>query len=155
MIDINSILENDMVKGLLKKAGVSDDQAKKVAKQALTTIKGKFDKKPKEMSSLLSDNPNTPEDESLLQETEQDFATNLSSSVGLSPDIANMLKGMLPGVMSQFSSSLSASGSNNEQGIAGMLGGLMDIFGGDDKGGKASSGGGFLSKILAMFFGKK
>jgi len=157
MIDINSILENDTVKGLLKKAGVSDEQAKSIANQVLSTIKGKFDQKPKEMSSLLSDNPNTPEDESLQREVEQDFAADLSSSVGLSPDTANMLKGMLPGVLSQFSSSLSSSGANNEQGIAGMLGGLMNMLGGDDKkdGTANSAGGGILAKIMAMFFGKK
>jgi len=158
MIDINTILENDMVKGLLKKAGVSDSQARSVAKQALDTIKGKFDQKPKEMSSLISDNPNTPEDESLQQEVEQDFASNLSAKAGLSPDIVNSLKGMLPGVISQFSSSLSLSGSNNEQGISGMLGGLMEMFGGDDgaKAGKSNSGsGGVLAKILALFSGKK
>lgn len=64
-MDISSILENAKVKELLKSVGVKDDQVKGIADQAMSAIKGKFAKDPKQMSSLLSDNPNTPEDESL------------------------------------------------------------------------------------------
>lgn len=154
-MDVNSILQNDSVKGLLKKAGVSDDQAKKIAEQAITTIKGTFDKKPKQMSSLLSDNPNTPEDESLKSEVEDDFLSKLTGKVGLSPEIADKIKNAMPSIMNQVSSSLSSKGANNEQGISGMMNGVMDLFDGDmDNDGKKDEGS-FFSNLMKKFSGKK
>jgi len=153
-MDVNSILENQTVKDLLKKAGISDAQAKSVANQAMSAIQSKFKSSPKEMSSLLSDDPNTPEDESLKASVENDFVTNLTKKVGLSPDIAEKVKGAFPDIMNQFSSKLSASGSNNEQGIAGMFSQIQDLFDGDmDNDGKKDTGG-FLENLKKKFFGK-
>lgn len=153
-MDINTILENSTVKDLLKKAGVSDAQAKSVAQQAMTAIQGKFAKEPKKMSSLLSDNPNTPEDESLKGEVENDFVQSLISKAGISPDIANQLKGALPSVMSSVSSKLSSTGANNEAGIAGMFNSVKDLFDGDmDNDGKKDTGS-LFDNLKKKFFGK-
>lgn len=154
MMDINTILENSTVKDLLKKVGVSDAQAKSVAQQAMSAIQGKFTKDPKKMSSLLSDNPNTPEDESLKGEVENDFVQNLISKTGLSPEIANQLKSAMPGVMSSFSSNLSSSGANNEEGIAGMFGSITDLFDGDMDNDGVKDTGSFFDNLKKKFFGK-
>lgn len=152
-MDVNSLLENESVKGLLKKVGVSDSQAKSVANQAITAIQNKFSNNPKQMSSLLSDNPNTPEDESLKGEVENDFLNGLISKVGLSEDMANKVKGALPGIMNTVSSKLSADGKNNDEGIAGMFGNLADMFDGDmDNDGKKDEGG-ILGGLKKKFFG--
>ena len=152
-MDVNSILENETVKGLLKKVGVSDVQAKSVANQAIAAIQGKYKSNPKQMSSLLSDDPNTPEDESLKSEVENDFVSNLTKKVGLSPDIADKVKSALPDIMNQFSSKLSASGSNNEQGVAGMFDSIKDLFDGDmDNDGKKDEGG-MIENLKKKFFG--
>jgi len=45
-MNINDILENETVKNLLSKAGVSDEQAKSVATQAMSSIQSKFSQKP-------------------------------------------------------------------------------------------------------------
>lgn len=151
-MDVNSILENDTVKGLLKKVGVSDEQAKSVANQAMTAIQGKFSNNPKQMSSLLSDNPNTPEDESLKGEVENDFMSGLISKVGLSEDMASKVKSALPGIMNTVSSKLSSDGKNDEGGIAGMFGNLKDMFDGDmDNDGKKDEGG-ILGGLKDKFF---
>lgn len=152
-MDVNSILENETVKGLLKKVGVSDTQAKSVANQAIAAIQGKYKSNPKQMSSLLSDDPNTPEDESLKSEVENDFVSNLTKKVGLSPDIADKVKSALPDIMNQFSSKLSASGSNNEKGVAGMFDSIKDLFDGDmDNDGKKDEGG-MIENLKKKFFG--
>ena len=152
-MDVNSILENETVKGLLKKVGVSDVQAKSVANQAIAAIQGKYKSNPKQMSSLLSDDPNTPEDESLKSEVENDFVSNLTKKVGLSPDIADKVKSALPDIMNQFSSKLSASGSNNEKGVAGMFDSIKDLFDGDmDNDGKKDEGG-MIENLKKKFFG--
>lgn len=152
-MDVNSILENETVKGLLKKVGVSDAQAKSVANQAIAAIQGKYKSNPKQMSSLLSDDPNTPEDESLKSEVENDFVSSLTKKVGLSPDIADKVKSALPDIMNQFSSKLSASGSNNEKGVAGMFDSIKDLFDGDmDNDGKKDEGG-MIENLKKKFFG--
>lgn len=153
MIDINSILENETVKGILDKVGVSSDQAKGFAEQAMSSLKTKFSENPKQMSSLLSDNPNTAEDESLKAAVEEDFVSRLTSKVGLPDNIASQLKGAMPDIMNQFSSKLNESGSNSEEGIAGMFGGISDWFDGDlDNDGKKDTSG--IGGMINKLFGK-
>lgn len=159
MIDVKDLLENDTIKGLLKKFGVSSAMAESVANQALTAIKSKFDKNPKQMSSLLSENPNTDEDEVMAQEVEADFIDRLIKKVGIPEGMANQAKGAIPGILSQVTSKLSAGGGNDEGGIAGMLGNITDMFDGDDdapskdgKTQKKKSGG--LAGLFSKFFGK-
>lgn len=153
MLDINSILENETIKGALGKVGVSPDQAKGFAEQAMSSLKTKFSDNPKQMSSLLSDNPNTPEDESLKAEVEEDFLSRLTSKVGLPDNIANQLKGAMPDIMNQFSSKLNEKGANNESGIAGMFGSVSDWFDGDlDNDGKKDTSG--IGGMINKLFGK-
>ena len=147
-MDINEILQNDTVKNLLAKVGVSEEQAQSIAKQAMSSIQSKFSQNPKQMSSLLSENENTEDDVKLEKEVEDDFVSNLIEKVGLPDNIADQIKGAIPGVMSQFTSKLSSDGKNDEGGIAGMLGGLTDMFGGDKKDGKDDGISGMINKFF-------
>lgn len=149
-MNLDAILQNQQVKDLLNKAGVSEQQAKGVANTALGAIQSKFKKNPSGMSSLLSDNPNTEEDEKLKSEVEDDFVSQLIEKIGLSDEVAKQIKGAVPGIMSQVTSSLSASGNNNESGLAGMLGGLGDFFDGDNKKGSGKDDG-LAGMIKGMF----
>ena len=139
MIDVKDLLENETIKGLLKKFGVSPDMAESVANQALTAIKSKFDKNPKQMSSLLSENPNTDEDEVMAKEVEEDFIERLIKKVGIPEGMASQAKGAIPGILSQVTSKLSAGGGNDEGGIAGMLSNITDMFDGDGDGNPAAA----------------
>lgn len=155
MIDVNDILKNDTVKGLLDKFGVSEEQAKSVANQAVDSIKNKYQKNPKQMSSLLSENENTDDDNVMAKEVEDDFLEGLIKKVGLPESVADQVKGALPGIMNTVTSKLSADGKNDEGGIAGMLGNITDMFDGDDndaKDGKKSSGG--IGGLIGKLFGK-
>ncbi|MCJ8290656.1 MAG: hypothetical protein HRT58_13410 [Crocinitomicaceae bacterium] len=158
MIDVKDLLENDTIKGLLTKFGVSSAMAESVANQALSAIKTKFNKDPKQMSSLLSENKNTEKDEVLVKEVEDDFIDRLVKKVGIPEGMASQAKGAIPGILSQVTSKLSDGGGNNEGGIAGMLSNITDMFDGDEepaKDGKPakkkkSSG---IAGLFSKFFG--
>lgn len=158
MIDVKDLLENETIKGLLTKFGVSTAMAESVANQALSAIKAKFNNNPKQMSSLLSENPNTDEDELLAKEVEDDFIDRLVKKLGIPEGMASQAKGAIPGILSQVTSKLSAGGGNNEGGIAGMLSNVSDMFDGEEnpakegKTKKKKSGG--LSGLFSSFFGK-
>ena len=157
MIDVKDLLENETIKGLLKKFGVSPEMAESVANQALNAIKTKFKKDPKQMSSLLSENPNTDEDEIMAKEVENDFIDRLIKKVGIPENLANQAKGAIPGILSQVTSKLSEKGGNSEGGIAGMLENITDMFDGNDEpekdGSKKKKSGG-LTGLFNKFFGK-
>ena len=159
MIDVKDLLENDTIKGLLTKFGVSSDMAESVANQALSAIKTKFNKDPKQMSSLLSENANTDDDEKAAKEVEDDFIDRLVKKVGIPEGMASQAKGAIPGILSQVTSKLSAGGGNDEGGIAGMLGNITDMFDGDDspakEGAPAKKKSGGLAGLFSSFFGKK
>ncbi|PHR33595.1 MAG: hypothetical protein COA38_04830 [Fluviicola sp.] len=159
MIDVKDLLENDTIKGLLTKFGVSSAMAESVANQALSAIKTKFNKDPKQMSSLLSENKNTEKDEVLVKEVEDDFIDRLVKKVGIPEGMASQAKGAIPGILSQVTSKLSDGGGNNEGGIAGMLSNITDMFDGDEepakdgkpaKKKKKSSG---IAGLFSKFFG--
>lgn len=161
-MDIKDILDNESVKGLFSKLGVTDDQAKSVADQAMSSIQSKFKENPKQMSSLLSENENTEDDLKMSSAIEEDFMSGLIKKVGLPEGIADKIKGMMPNVLSQFSGNLSANGKNSESGIAGMLGGLTGFLDADGDGEimddiqdiiTKKSGG--LSGLFSKLFGKK
>lgn len=150
MIDLDDILKNDTVKDLLKKAGVPEDKAESVAKQAAGSIKAKYDKDPSQMASLMSKNKNTDKDEVLKKEVEDDFLDGLIKKVGLPEGIADQVKGALPGIMEQVSSKFTSGESGG-----GIMDTVTDMIGGDDKksgDSKSSSKGGgmfgFISKFL-------
>jgi hypothetical protein len=153
-MDINALLQNDMLKGLLAKAGISPEQAGGVLNTALTTIKGKFSQEPAKMASLLSDNPNTDDDHAMAGSLDNDFISSLASKFGLPSSVTDQLKGAaMPEILKSFSGSLSAAGSNNEGGISSMLSGVMDMFGGQTQ--KAGGLMGMLTGLFSKFFGKK
>ena len=158
MIDVKDLLENETIKGLLKKFGVSPQMAESVANQALSAIKSKFNKDPKQMSSLLSENPNTDKDEIMAKEVEEDFIERLIKKVGIPEGMANQAKGAIPGILSQVTSKLTEGGGNNEGGIAGMLDNITDMFDGDDdepsKDGTKKKKSGGLAGLFSKFFGK-
>jgi hypothetical protein len=133
--------------------------AESVANQAMSAIKTKFNKNPKQMSSLLSENANTEDDEVMAQEVEADFIDRLVKKVGIPEGMASQAKGAIPGILSQVTSKLSAGGGNDEGGIAGMLGNITDMFDGDDapakEGAPAKKKSGGLAGLFSSFFGKK
>jgi len=161
MIDVKDLLENETIKGLLSKFGVSSAMAESVANQAMSAIKAKFNNNPKQMSSLLSENANTEDDEKMAQEVEADFIDRLVKKVGIPEGMASQAKGAIPGILSQVTSKLSAGGGNDEGGIAGMLGNITDMFDGDDNDAPAKEGvpakkkSGGLAGLFSSFFGKK
>jgi hypothetical protein len=157
MIDIQDLLKNDVVKNLIKKAGVSDNQVESVVKQAVSSINGKYKENPKQMSSLLSENKNTEDDDKLAAGVETDFLDGLIKRVGLSDGIANSLKGTMPQVVSQITSSLSAKGANSEEGLAGIFSTVTDFFDSNknyNKTGNSSRNKGGLMGMLSGFFKK-
>lgn len=152
MINVDDILKNETVQGLLDKFGVSDEQAKSVANQAMNAIKSKFSNNPKQMSSLLSENENTDDDNQLADEVENDFIDRLVNKVGIPESTAKEAKGAFPNILNQVTSKLSQDGKNDEGGIASMFDGISDFFDGDDdnKDGKSSDG---VSGLFNKFFG--
>lgn len=159
MIDVKDLLENETIKGLLKKFGVSPDMAESVANQALSSIKSKFSNNPKQMSSLLSENDNTEDDEVMAKEVEDDFIDRLVKKVGIPEGMASQAKGAIPGILSQVTSKLSEKGGNSESGIAGMLDNITDMFDGDDDepskdGATAKKKSGGIAGLFSKFFGK-
>ena len=155
MIDINEILKNDKFKEILEKAGVPQEQAKKVASEGVKTIQKNYKQNPKQVSSLLSENENTEDDLKMASIMENDFVQGIMNKLGLSEGMAGMVKGALPGILSQVTGKLSAEGKNDEGGIGGMLESITDMFDGDDDNGssKKKSNGGFMS-IISKLFGK-
>ena len=161
-MDIKDLLENDTVKGLFDKLGVSEDQAKSVATQAMSSIKSKYSENPAQMSSLLSAKDNTEDDVKMSAAVEDDFVSGLIKKVGLPEGVAGKLKDMIPGVISQFSGKLSEDGKNDEGGISGMLGGLTGFLDADGDGeimddvkDMVSKKSGGLAGLFGKFFGKK
>lgn len=156
-MDVKDLLENETIKGLLKKFGVSPAMAESVANQALNAIKMKFNNNPKQMSSLLSANPNTTEDEAMAQEVEDDFIERLIKKVGIPESMASQAKGAIPGILSQVTSKLTEKGGNDEGGIAGMLSNITDMFDGDNqapKPGQPKKKSGGIAGLFSKFFGK-
>ena len=160
-MDIKDILENETVKGLLSKFGVSEEQAQSVAKQAMSSMQSKFAENPKQMSSLLSENENTEDDHKMAAAVEEDFVQGLIKKVGLPENIAGSLKGAIPGILSQFTGKLSADGKNDEGGIAGIFSNITDMFDGDDAKNAASNtanqaqkSSGGIAGLFSKLFGK-
>lgn len=151
-MDLNSILKNEQLKGMLKKYGIKESQVNSILTMAVSTLKNKFEKEPAKVSSLLSDNPNTDEDNHLAKKIDDDFVSSISKKLGLPNSVTEQIKGKaMPEIMKSVSGGLSASGKNNQDGIMSSLGGFLDAIDGD---GKKNNGGGLLNKLFGMF-GKK
>lgn len=143
-MDFNQILNNDTVKGLIKKTGIPDDKIQAVIKQAASSISKKTSENPVQAASLLSTNPNTAADSALIKAIESDFVKNLIAKVGLPESTANSAKSMIPQLTQYASKALQNKGFD--------LQGLLTSFSkGSQKNDLMSS----ISKLAGSFFGKK
>lgn len=151
-MDLNSILKNEQIKGMLKKYGIKESQVNSILNIAVTTLKNKFDKNPSKVSSLLSENPNTEEDNHLAEKIDADFVSSLTKKLGLPSSVTDQIKGKaMPEILKSVSTGLTARGKNNQNDIMNSLGGFLDAIDGD---GKKNNGGGLINKLFGMF-GKK
>lgn len=124
-MEIKTILQNDTVKNILTKAGISNDKMEIIAKQAFEVIQNKFEKNPSQMTSLMSGHPKSETDTMMEAEIESDFVQNLVQKVGIPENIAHQVKEILPNVMNQFNGSFSNLGI---QGTPNKMEGLKNIF---------------------------
>ena len=152
MIDLNSILQNDAVKGIMKKAGVAKGQEKDVAATAMEAVKGMMSKDPMKLASLFSANPDTDDDKKVEGEIVQSFSSGLQAK-GFSMDKIGSLTAMLPLLMNMFKGEAKGAkgGGMDISSIVGMLGGLI----GGDQGGGKKKGGFNIGSLIGGFFGKK
>ncbi len=146
-IDAKQILENKNIKDLLSKFGVSEDQTESVIAEAAGSIKKKYEKNPKQMTSLLSPQKNTKEDDDLKKEVEDDFVQNLISKLGLPEGVASQVKGVLPDVMGQVSGFFGDSKDKSGFGLDDIQEAAGNFLG--DKNSKSK--GGLISKIMSFF----
>lgn len=155
MIDFKDILENDTVKDLLEKAGISDEKKEQIAKEGVKAIKKNYDQNPNQVSSLLSPRENTDDDIKMASIMENDFVQGIMQKFGIDADKADYLKGMLPGIMSKFTNKFSEN--DNDGGIGGMFDSIKDMFDGDNEDQPANNStkkkGGFMD-IIKGFFSK-
>ena len=80
---------------------------------------------------------------------ENDFLGNLVKKVGLPESVATQVSSSMPAIMQQISGSLSQKGSNSQDGIAGMLSSVTDMFDGNSNNGKRKGGAmGFISSLF-------
>lgn len=139
-MDIQSILNNQSVKDILKKVGVNEEQQGKVINQAADLVKSKALSDPKAIASLFSSKPNTSADNALQSGMQNDFLKDLVSKVGLPADIAEKVSGSLPDILKNVTGSKGFDISS--------LTGIMDALSGDGKKGKSSGLGGLISKFF-------
>ena len=148
MLDVKDLLNNDSVKQILDKAGISNDKAESLLKQATQAVNTHFKANPGQMSSLLSSNPNTDDDNKMAQKVENDFLGDIAKKVGLSASVTSNLQGLMPAVLNQISSKATSAGKNDSNGLADLLNGFT--------GGSAKSGGvmSTVTSLLSGFFKK-
>ena len=90
-MDINDLLQNEQIKGILKKTGISEKQTKDVLNTALSSIKSKYNSDPKQTASLLSEKPNTEKDNALSGLIENDFVKGLIKKLDCHDRLENKL----------------------------------------------------------------
>ncbi|MGB0932962.1 MAG: hypothetical protein ACPGU5_01695 [Lishizhenia sp.] len=133
MFDLKELMNNETVKGIMEKVGVSEEQASSVLNTAAKTMKSKFSGNETQASSLLSQNENTAEDNKLAEEVEEGFLSKLSADDnGIDDGIISKLKGAaMPAIMSVMASKFSGSSESGASGITSMLSGFVDDKDGD------------------------
>ena len=92
MFDVDSILINESVKGILNKVGVSETQARGVVEQLANTVQTKVSNDPLAAKQAMSSN-------GLQGLLGNDFVKNLISKVGLSEEKATELSSQLPNLL--------------------------------------------------------
>jgi hypothetical protein len=133
MFDLKELMNNDTVKGIMAKVGVSEEQASSVINTAASTMKNKFSGNEAQASSLLSENENTADDNKLAEEVEEGFLSKLSADDnGIDDGIISKLKGAaMPAIMSVMSSKMAGNKEGGTSGITSMLSGFIDDKDGD------------------------
>lgn len=145
-MDIQSILNNQNVKDILNKVGVSEDKQEKVIDQAVDLLKSKALSDPQAITSLFSSQPNTTADNAFQSGLQNDFLKNLVSKVGLPADLAEKVSNSLPDLLKNFSGGKGFD--------LGSLTGVLDAFSGNSSGkGKKGSSGGW-GGLISNFFKK-
>lgn len=126
-------MNNDRVKGIMAKIGVSEEQASSVINTAASTIKNKFSGNEAQASSLLSENENTADDNKFAEEVEEGFLSKLSADDnGIDDGIISKLKGAaMPTIISVMSSKMAGNKEGGTSGITSMLSGFIDDKDGD------------------------
>ncbi len=133
MFDLKELMNNDTIKGIMAKVGVSEEQASSVINTAASTMKNKFSGNEAQASSLLSENENTADDNKLAEEVEEGFLSKLSADDnGIDDGIISKLKGAaMPAIMSVMSSKMAGNKEGGTSGITSMLSGFIDDKDGD------------------------
>lgn len=121
-------MNNDRVKGIMAKIGVSEEQASSVINTAASTMKNKFSGNEAQASSLLSENENTADDNKFAEEVEEGFLSKLSADDnGIDDGIISKLKGAaMPAIISVMSSKMAGNKEGGTSGITSMLSGFID-----------------------------
>ncbi|MBI2259976.1 MAG: hypothetical protein HYU67_13885 [Flavobacteriia bacterium] len=151
-MDINEILKNDTVKSLLSKTGLSEKQVNDVIKQAVGFLGEKFKTNPLQMGSLLSSNPNTPEDEDLSSKLKNEFSKKLTTQHGFTADKANSIKETMPKIVSEISKSMTKKGVNNQNGLENLFQNATHFLGNKENQRQIM---GAVQSIFGSFFKKK
>lgn len=145
-MDIQSILNNQNVKDILNKVGVSEDKQEKVIDQAVDLLKSKALSDPQAITSLFSSQPNTATDKAFQSGLQNDFLKNLVSKVGLPAELAEKVSNSLPDLLKNFSGGKGFD--------LGSLTGMLDAFSGNSSGKEKKGSSGGLGGLIANFFKK-
>lgn len=131
MFDISSItknLDSDMIENIAEKVGLSKDQAAQVSKYAVNALQYRTSKEKarggeEKVASLLSEKPNTSEDEKMKSKLNNDFIYNLTKKMNLPDSVASKIKdaGVMDNLLSKVQSGLSSANLNNKEGILSSL----------------------------------
>lgn len=156
-MNINEILNNPQIKGILQKTGISENKSSDVLKTAMESISTKFNENPKQTTSLLSDNPNTEADNAYSNLIETDFMKHLIQKVGLPESTAQQTKNALPQIFKLISSSANQQAKSNNSGLEDVL---KSVFAGSSPVKQSTSSsqnglGSMISGFIGNFFGKK
>ncbi len=156
-MNINDILKNEQIAGILKKTGISEKQVNSVVNTALSSISKKNKENPKQTASLLSANENTDEDNAYSNLIESDFVQNLIKKVGLSESTANQVKTVMPQIIKQVSSNVNSKASKEGNGLEDIISSVFSGFSensGAKSGGKNNSIVNSLTGFIGGFFKK-
>ena len=150
-MNVNDLLKNEQIKGLLSKTGISDKQAESLMNQAMKVISNKNNENPQQLKSLLSKNPNTEEDIKLESSMNSEFLSSVVSKLGLSESLSKSIESFMPQVIKSISGNLSDKGKNDSMGLEQIISQANSFIQSNSKGKK----GNLISNIFGSFFAKK
>lgn len=151
-MNINDILKNEQIAGILKKTGISEKQVNSVVNTALSSISKKNKENPKQTASLLSANENTDEDNAYSNLIESDFVQNLIKKVGLSESTANQVKTVMPQIIKQVSSNVNSKASKEGNGMEDIISSVFSGFS-ENSGAKSNGKNNSIVNSITGFIG--